>query len=114
MSHDFHSQQPHERTDTRQEEVLVTISQKGDDAVLEVVMIHDAVGATAIELRYLVWGNGLGWYRQHTLRLDGTTARDLSQALSVVQRRMEHRAVEALGHKVLPFPRRHRQPAATA
>jgi hypothetical protein len=114
MSLDFRSQQPREQTGTRQEEVLVTIPQKGDDTVLEVVMMHDAIGAPAIELRYLVWGNGLGWYRQHTLRLDGTTARDLIQALGVVQRRMERQAVESLGHKVLPFPHKHRQPAATA
>jgi hypothetical protein len=114
MIHDFHSQQPREQTDTRQEEVLVTIPQKGDDTVLEVVMIHDTIGGATIELRYLVWGNGLGWYRQHTLKLDGTTARDLIQALGVVQRRMEHQAVESLAHKVLPFPRNHRQSAATA
>jgi hypothetical protein len=114
MIHDVHSQQPHGQTDTRQEEVLATIPQKGDDTVLEVVMMHDTIGTTAIELRYLVWGDGLGWYRQHTLKLDGTTARDLIQALGVVQRRMEHQAVESLVHKVIPFPRNHRQSAATA
>jgi hypothetical protein len=114
MVHDLHNQQLHGRTDDRREEVLATIPQRGDDTVLEVVMTHDANGATGIELRYLAWGDGLGWYRQHTLKLDGTTARDLIQALGVIQRRMERQAVESLAHKVLPFPRSHPQRAATA
>ena len=114
---DLLSQQPDGRTDDQddcKEEVLATIPQRGGDTVLEVVMIHDAIGATMVELRSLVWGNGLGWCRQHTLRLDGATARDLIQALGVVQRRVEHQAVDALAHKVLPFPRRHQQQVATA
>jgi hypothetical protein len=114
MVHDLHSQQLRGRTDDRQEKVLAMIPQRGNDTVLEVVMTRDTLGATTIELRYLVWGNGLGWCRQHTLKLDGTTARDLIQALAVVQRCMEHQVVESLAHKVLPFPRSHHQPAATA
>jgi hypothetical protein len=117
IMHDLLSQQPHGRTDDqddRKEEVLATIPQRSSDTVLEVVMMHDAIGATTVELRSLAWGNGLGWYRQHTLRLDGTTARELIQALGVVQRRVEHQAVEAFAHKILPFPRRHQQQGATA
>jgi hypothetical protein len=117
IMHNRLSQQPHGRTDNqddRNEEVLATIPQRGSDTVLEVVMTHDAIGATTVELRSVVWGNGLGWYRQHTLRLDGTTARELVQALGVVQRRAEHQAIEALTHKVLPFPRRHQQQGTSA
>ena len=114
MVHDLHSQQLRGRTDDRQEEVLARIPQRCNDTVLEVVMTHDANGATGIELRHLAWGDGLGWYRQHTLKLDGTTARDLIQALGVVQRRTERQAVEPLARKILPFPRGHRQRAATA
>jgi hypothetical protein len=114
MVQNLHNQQLHERTDDQREEVLATIPQRGDDTVLEVVMTHDTLGATSIELRYLVWGNGLGWYRQHTLKLDGTTSRDLIQALGVVQRRMEHQAVESITHKILPFPHSHQQRTATA
>jgi hypothetical protein len=118
MVHDLHSQQPctrrDDQTDDQQEEVLATIPQRDDDAVLEVVMTHDTPGATNIELRYLAWGNGLGWYCQQTLKLDGTTAPDLIRALGIVQRRMEHQAVESLAHKVLPFPRGRQQSAATA
>jgi hypothetical protein len=117
MIHDLLSQQLRGRThdqDDRKEEVLATIPQRSGDTVLEVVMIHDAIGATTVELRSLVWGNSLGWYRQHTLRLEGTTARDLIQALGIVQRRMEHQAADVLAHKILPFPRSHQRQAATA
>jgi hypothetical protein len=114
MVHNLHSQQLCGRTDDRQEQVLATIPQRGGDIVLEVVMTHDASGAASIELRSLVWGNRLGWYRQHTLKLDGTTARDLIRALGIVQRRTEHQAVESLAHKVLPFPRHQPPRAATA
>jgi hypothetical protein len=114
MIHDLLSQQPQGQADDKPEVVLATISQRSDDTVLEVVMIHKANGATSVELRSLVWGNGLGWYRQHTLQLDGTTARNLIQALGIVQRRVEHQGIDALAHNVLPFPRSHQKDAATA
>jgi hypothetical protein len=116
MIRDLRGQQPHGRMDSqndRQEEVLATIPQRCGDTAIEVVMIHNATGATAIELRSLVWGNGLGWYRQHTLQLDGMAARDLIQALGIVQRRVEREAVDGLSHRVLPFPRRHQPQVAT-
>jgi hypothetical protein len=114
MIHDLLSQQPQGQADDKPEVVLATISQRSDDTVLEVVMIHKANGATSVELRSLVWGNGLGWYRQHTLQLDETTARNLIQALGIVQRRVEHQGIDALAHNVLPFPRSHQKDAATA
>jgi hypothetical protein len=116
MIRDVHSQRLHARHHGRKEEVLATIPQRGGDTALEVVMAHDSGGDTTVELRYLVWGVGLGWYRQHTLRLDGTTARDLIQALGVVRRRVESQNLEGLTQKVLPFPqpRSHRESAATA
>ena len=49
--------------------MLATISQRSDDTVLEIAMLDEADGSTNVELRSLVWGNGLGWYRQHTLQL---------------------------------------------
>jgi hypothetical protein len=114
MIHDHLSQQPQGQADDKPEVVLATISQRSDDTVLEVAMIHKANGSTSVELRSLVWGNGLGWYRQHTLQLDGTTARNLIQALGIVQRHMEHQSIDALAHKVLPFPRSHQKGVATA
>jgi hypothetical protein len=113
MIHDLLSQQSQEQADDKPEVVLATIPQRSDDTVLEVVMMHRADGATNVELRSLVWGNGLGWYRQHTLQLDGTIARNLIQALGVVQRRVEHQSIDALVHKVLAFPRNLQQEATT-
>jgi hypothetical protein len=104
MIQDVHSQQSHVWKDDRQEEILAMIPQKGGNTALEVVMTHASPDEASVELRYLVWGNGLGWYRQHTLKLDGTTARDLIRALGIVQRRAEHQTVESLAHNVLPFP----------
>jgi hypothetical protein len=114
MIHDLLRQQPQGHMNDTPEVVLATIPQSSDDTVLEVVMIHRASGGTNVELRSLVWGNGVGWCRQHTLQLDGTTAGRLIQALGVVQRREERQAVDALAHKILPFPRRHQQDTATA
>jgi hypothetical protein len=113
MIHDLLSQQPQEQVNDNPEVVLATIPQRNGDTVLEVVMMHRADGATNIELRSLVWGNGLGWYRQHTLQLDGTTARNLIEALGIVQRRVEHQSIDALVHKVLAFPRKLHQDATT-
>ena len=114
MIHNLLSQQLQGQTDNKPEEVLATIPQRSGDTVLEVVMMHEANGATNIELRSLVWGSGLGWYRQHTLQLDGTAARSLIRALGVVQRRVERQGIDALAHKILPFPPRRHQDAATA
>ena len=114
MIHDLLSQQPQGQADDKPEVVLATIPQRSDDTVLEIVMMHESDGGTNVELRSLVWGNGLGWYRQHTLQLDGTTARNLIQALGIVQRRVEHQSIDALAHKVLPFPCSHQKDAATA
>ena len=114
MTYELLGQQSQRQTDDKSEVVLATVPQRHDDTVLEIVMIHDADGVTNVELRSLVWGNGLGWYRQHTLQLDGATARNLIQALGVVQRRMEHQSIDALARRVLPFPRNHQQDVATA
>ena len=114
MIHDLLSQQPQGQADDKREVVLATIPQRSHDTVLEIVMMHESDGATNVELRSLVWGNGLGWYRQHTLQLDGTTARNLIQALGIVQRRVEHQSIDALAHKVLPFACSHQKDAATA
>jgi hypothetical protein len=109
MIHNPLSQESHRQTPDRPEVVLATIPQRSDDTVLEIVMMHEADGATNVELRSLVWGNGLGWYRQHTLQLDGTSALNLIQALGVVQRRVEHHGRDALVHNILPFPRSHQK-----
>jgi hypothetical protein len=118
MIQEMHSQQARTRNADKgkQDEILATIPQEGGDAALEVAMTHNSLNGVSIELRYLVWGRDLGWYRQHTLRLNGTAARDLIRVLGIVQRRVEDQLVESLGSKVLPFPhpRIPQHPAATA
>jgi hypothetical protein len=116
MIRDVPSRQLHVWKDERRDEILATIPQEGGATALEVAMTHDSPDDVSVELRYLAWGRGLGWYRQHTLKLDGTAARDLVRALGIVQRRVEHRLVEGLGSNVLPFPhpRAPKHPAATA
>jgi hypothetical protein len=114
MIHDPLSQHPHRQTDDKPDVVLATIPQRSADTILEIVMMHEADGTTNVELRSLVWGNGLGWYRQHTLQLNGTSARNLIQALGVVQRRVEHHSRDALVHSILPFPPSHQKDVATA
>jgi hypothetical protein len=120
MIRDVPSRQLHalkdDRQDDRQDEILATIPQEGGATALEVAMTHDAPNDLSIELRYLVWGRSLGWYRQQTIKLDGAAARDLIRALGVVQRRVERQLVEGLGSNVLPFPhpRAPQHPAASA
>lgn len=71
------------------EEVIATIPQEREKLVLEVALLHSGAGDSQVELRSLVWGNGLGWYRQSTLRLDNTTAQRLLGALGSVRRRLD-------------------------
>ena len=118
MIQEMHSQQIHTWNADKgeQDEILAMIPQEDGDTALEVAMTHNSRNDVSVELRYLVWGRGLGWYRQHTLRLNGSAARDLIRALGIVQRRAEEQLVESLGCKVLPFPHPHvpQNPAATA
>jgi hypothetical protein len=93
------------------EEIIGTIPQGDGDKVLEVALMHDDAGQTEVELRYLVWGKGLGWYRQQTLILDGTTASNLLCRLSSVRHRLRPKADRRPEKNILPFPRRRLQRA---
>jgi hypothetical protein len=90
------------------EEVIATIPQERGETVLEVALMHHRASHTDVELRSLVWGDGLGWYRQSTLTLDQATARRLLAALSSVRRRLDPQAATTSEHKdggkVIPFP----------
>ena len=89
------------------EEVIATIPQERGDTLLEVALMHHGASCTEVELRTMIWGNGLGWYCQSTLILDKATARRLLSALSSVRQRIdppgdaEREASE--GTKVIPF-----------
>ena len=90
------------------EQVIATIPQERNNTMLEVAMVQRTVGAPEVELRTMIWGDGLGWYRQGTLCLDQTSARKLLGALSSVRRRLE--PAGAARHenqsetKIVPFP----------
>lgn len=85
------------------ETIIANIPQARDDTVLEVALIHDGTTEPRVELRSLIWGTGLGWYRRQTLTMDSATARDLIRSLSQAHRRMGSGA--ECGRKVIPFPR---------
>jgi hypothetical protein len=85
------------------ETIIASIPQERDDTVLEVALIHDGATEPRLELRSLIWGTGLGWYRRQTLTMDSATARDLIRSLGQAHRRMGSGA--ECGRKVIPFPR---------
>jgi hypothetical protein len=87
------------------EEILATIPQKQSDSVLEVVLVHNEDDRSRIELRHLVWGSGLGWYRQHTLTLEATAARALLRGLRQVWSRLGVQGEPPQESKVIPFRR---------
>jgi|ERR671922_1713776 fructose-1,6-bisphosphatase/inositol monophosphatase family enzyme len=95
------------------EEVIAAIPQEGGDTLLEVALLHNGAGSTGVELRYLIWGAGLGWYRQHTLMLDSAAARALLRTLGGVQRRLEQKTAKGRVSNVIPFPPNRQMPAAT-
>lgn len=90
------------------EEVIATIPQERGDTLLEVALTHHRASCTGVELRTMIWGNGLGWYCQSTLILDQATARRLLSALSSVRRRLDPtgdvKRESREETKVIPFP----------
>ena len=85
------------------EEIIATIPQKQQDTVLEVVLLHGDNGASHIELRYMTWGAGLGWYRQKTLALDRDAARALLQNLGQVRSQAGAAPSHRRGRKAIPL-----------
>jgi len=86
------------------EEVIATIPQGKTGAFLEVVLVHERPEQTRVELRHMSWGNGVGWYRQHTLKLDHATVRALGRLLTQVQHRLDHSRTPGADNKIIPFP----------
>jgi hypothetical protein len=87
------------------EEIITTITQPKADGALEIALIHSEAASPRVELRELVWGAGLGWYRQHTCKLDSRTAHALLQTLGRLCTRLEAGERERESRKVIPFPR---------
>ena len=86
------------------EEIIATIPQDDAEVALEVALVHTEMGDACVELRHLVWGKGLGWYRQSTQRLEAPAARSLLRALGQVRHRLVPAGDVATARKVIPFP----------
>lgn len=87
-----------------QEEVVATIPQDDAGNVLEVVLVQDGTSGPRVELRFLSWGTGLGWYRQYTIRLERTAARALLRTFDHLRRRLEWNTSPTLRRQIFPFP----------
>ena len=85
------------------EEIIATIPQDGE-MTLQVALVHTDAENAAVELRHLVWGKGLGWYRQNTLRLEAQAAHALLRSLGQVRHRLLPAGKGATTRKVIPFP----------
>lgn len=88
-----------------QETIIATIPQGDANSMLEVAYVHDAAGHSRVELRCLTWGAGVGWYRQHTLKLDRTAAHTLSRRLASGHPHSKPAPAGPETGKVIPFPR---------
>lgn len=94
------------------EEVIATIPQD-EELTLEVALVYTDTQDASIELRHLVWGKGLGWYRQNTLRLEAQAGHALLRSLGQVRHRLVPAGKAASVRKVIPFPGGTRSPVET-
>lgn len=85
------------------EEIIATIPQAGE-TTLEVALVYTDTEDASVELRRLVWGKGLGWCRQKTLRLEASAAHALLRTLGQVRHRLVPGDAVTSGRKVIPFP----------
>ena len=77
----------------------------GSNTAIEVGLVNGADGKRDIELRSMVWGDGLGWYRQQTLTLDRNAVTALVQALGTVQARLRTPTSTAHARTITPVSR---------
>ena len=77
----------------------------GPNTAVEVGLVNGADGKRDVELRSLVWGDGLGWYRQQTLTLDRDAVTALVQALGTVQARLRTPTSTAHARIITPVSR---------
>lgn len=86
-----------------QENIIAAIPQGSADTVLEVALIHDDSQDVHIELRYQAWGSGVGWYRQHTLKLDRSAAQALFRTLGYIRSCLAKLPLDGSAEKVIPL-----------
>jgi hypothetical protein len=92
------------REDDMPEKIIAAIPQDTPDHMLEVALIGDQAQGLSVELRTLAWGNGLGWYRQHTVTLDSTSLQGLQRALGQIQGYIRHSTPQRQSATIIPFP----------
>lgn len=93
---------------------MQVIPNGGPNTAVEVALVNGADGTQDIELRSLVWGDGLGWYRQQTLTLDSSDVAALIHALGTAQARLRTSSPRAPAGTVTPLPRALRRVDAPA
>jgi hypothetical protein len=86
------------------EKVIAAIPQDTSEHMLEVALINDPAQGPRVELRTLAWGNGLGWYRQHTVTLDRASLQGLQRALGQIQSCIRHSSPQPRSATIIPFP----------
>ncbi|HEX9872037.1 MAG TPA: hypothetical protein VGC99_26255 [Candidatus Tectomicrobia bacterium] len=108
MIQNLPSARPRLRKNAVWEQVVASIPQERENTLLEVALVYHTVGGIEVELRTMIWGDGLGWYRQSTLTLNQASARKLLGALSSVRRRLDPAGAARNDNqddkKIIPFP----------
>lgn len=84
-------------------EILTTIAHPDSTSCLEVALKTDPEGRRTLELRRLLWGEGVGWYSQQTLSLETEEAEQLLHGLRRGRRSWGGQFATS-GEKVIPFP----------
>lgn len=85
------------------ETTLATITGANPDTLLEITLCPGHADEQYLELRRLSWGEGVGWYRQQTLRLHADEAEELLLALRGNRSKWRKHS-QGLRGKVILFP----------
>jgi len=85
------------------QDMVTTLIGTSPDTLLEVALSQQPEGGPTLEVRRLSWGEGVGWYRQQTLRLDALETAGLLRVMENAKRE-KHKCLERRGGKILPFP----------
>ena len=85
----------------KQPKVLAQLDGENAKEKIELVLRHMEEGSTALEVRSLSWGQGIGWYTQKTIVLDPGQVRRLA---SLLRRTALTSQTRTGGRKILTFP----------
>ena len=85
----------------KQPKVLAQLDGENAKEKLELVLRRTEENSTALEVRSLRWGQGIGWYIQKTIVLDPGQVRRLA---SLLRRTALAGQTRTGGRKILTFP----------